>query len=80
MENEVNQTGRKNIYDPQFVKNLFNTMSGSYERMNYITSFGFSIRWRKQFLRSLHLLKYLFPNPRYWLFFTDYTWGILFRS
>lgn len=23
-------------------------MSGSYERMNYITSFGFSIRWRKQ--------------------------------
>ena len=53
MENEVNQTGRKNIYDPQFVKNLFNTMSGSYERMNYITSFGFSIRWRKQFLRKL---------------------------
>lgn len=27
-------------------------MSSSYERMNYITSFGFSIRWRKQFLRS----------------------------
>ncbi|WP_435522906.1 class I SAM-dependent methyltransferase [Chryseobacterium indoltheticum] len=28
-------------------------MSGSYERMNYITSFGFSIRWRKQFLNKL---------------------------
>lgn len=28
-------------------------MSGSYERMNYITSFGFSIRWRKQFLKKL---------------------------
>lgn len=28
-------------------------MSGSYERMNYITSFGFSIRWRKQFLEKL---------------------------
>ncbi len=27
-------------------------MSASYERMNYITSFGFSIRWRNQFLRS----------------------------
>ena len=25
-------------------------MSSSYERMNYITSFGFSIRWRKQFI------------------------------
>lgn len=25
-------------------------MSSSYERMNYITSFGFSIRWRRQFL------------------------------
>lgn len=28
-------------------------MSGTYERMNYITSFGFSIRWRKQFLAKL---------------------------
>lgn len=27
-------------------------MSSSYERMNYITSFGFSIRWRTQFLNS----------------------------
>lgn len=43
----------KNIYEPKFVKQLFNQMSGSYERMNYITSFGFSIRWRKQFLNKL---------------------------
>lgn len=28
-------------------------MSGSYERMNYITSFGFSIHWRKQFVSKL---------------------------
>ncbi|PKK37134.1 ubiquinone biosynthesis protein [Siphonobacter sp. SORGH_AS_0500] len=41
------------IYEPDYVKELFNQMSGSYERMNYITSFGFSIRWRKQFLRKL---------------------------
>ena len=38
------------IYQAEFVKELFNKMSASYERMNYITSFGFSIRWRKQFL------------------------------
>lgn len=43
----------ENIYEPKFVKQLFNQMSGSYERMNYITSFGFSIRWRKQFLSKL---------------------------
>ncbi len=43
----------KNIYDPDYVRTLFNHMSGSYERMNYITSFGFSIRWRKQFLKKL---------------------------
>ena len=42
-----------NIYEPEFVKKLFNQMSSSYERMNYITSFGFSIRWRKQFLDKL---------------------------
>lgn len=41
-----------NIYSPDFVKGLFNNMSSSYERMNYITSFGFSIRWRTQFLDS----------------------------
>lgn len=42
-----------NIYSPEFVKGLFNRMSSSYERMNYLTSFGFSIRWRTQFLDPL---------------------------
>jgi demethylmenaquinone methyltransferase/2-methoxy-6-polyprenyl-1,4-benzoquinol methylase len=28
-------------------------MSVSYERVNYITSFGFSLRWRKQFLKTI---------------------------
>jgi demethylmenaquinone methyltransferase/2-methoxy-6-polyprenyl-1,4-benzoquinol methylase len=41
------------IYNPEYVKGLFNRMSSSYERMNYITSFGFSIRWRTQFLEPL---------------------------
>lgn len=40
-----------NIYNPEYIKGLFDKMSRSYERMNYITSFGFSIRWRKQFLK-----------------------------
>ena len=41
------------IYSEEYVKELFDRMSGSYERMNYITSFGFSIRWRIQFLKPL---------------------------
>ncbi len=40
-----------NIYNPEYVKRLFNGMSSSYERMNYITSFGFSIRWRTEILK-----------------------------
>lgn len=45
---------QKNIYDPEYIKTLFDRMSKSYERMNYITSFGFSIRWRKHFLEHTH--------------------------
>lgn len=51
----------ENIYNPLFVKELFNRMSGSYERMNYITSFGFSIRWRNQFIKKLQPAK---NNPQ----------------
>ena len=44
---------QQDIYDSTFVKEMFNSMPSSYERMNYITSFGFSIRWRKQFINNL---------------------------
>jgi ubiquinone/menaquinone biosynthesis methyltransferase len=40
-------------YDTDFVKKLFDAMANSYQRMNTITSFGFSVRWRKQFLGVL---------------------------
>lgn len=43
----------ENIYEPEFVKLLFNRMSSSYERMNIITSFGFSVIWRKKFIDKL---------------------------
>lgn len=36
------------IYDTAYVERLFDEMSGSYERVNYVTSFGFSKRWRRQ--------------------------------
>lgn len=44
-----------NIYDPVFVEDLFSRMSGTYDRMNTITSFGFSTRWRRQCAAVLDL-------------------------
>ncbi len=46
---------KPDIYDPQYVVQLFDEMSGSYRRMNYITSFGFSERWRRQLVRAAQL-------------------------
>lgn len=47
------QSGSKDIYDPKFVEALFDSMSGSYSRMNYITSFGFSERWRRELVEQV---------------------------
>jgi demethylmenaquinone methyltransferase/2-methoxy-6-polyprenyl-1,4-benzoquinol methylase len=43
----------QNIYNPEYIKGLFNQMSSSYERVNYISSFGFSVRWRRQVLKKV---------------------------
>ncbi|MBL7954380.1 MAG: class I SAM-dependent methyltransferase [Flavobacteriales bacterium] len=43
----------EDIYTPTYVQRLFDRMSSSYERMNYLTSFGFSLRWRRQFLAGI---------------------------
>ncbi|MCD8413613.1 class I SAM-dependent methyltransferase [Tenacibaculum finnmarkense] len=42
-------------YEPKFVEKLFDKMSSSYSRMNYITSFGFSERWRKQCVNEIEI-------------------------
>lgn len=47
----------KEIYEPKFVEKLFDKMSGSYARMNYITSFGFSKRWRRQCVQEIKIEK-----------------------
>lgn len=36
------------LYDPSVVAGLFDRMAASYERVNELTSFGFSRRWRRQ--------------------------------
>ena len=50
-----NQPVNQDIYEAAFVKNLFNDMSKTYDRVNYITSFGFSKRWRRQFVNEIPL-------------------------
>lgn len=47
----------KEIYAPEFVEKLFDKMSSSYSRMNYITSFGFSERWRRQCVEEIEIEK-----------------------
>lgn len=47
----------KNRYEPEYVEALFDDMSRTYSNMNFITSFGFSKRWRKQFLQG-----FILPN------------------
>ncbi len=45
------------IYNEGFVAGLFDQMSGSYERMNTITSFGFYPLWRVQAIKKIDLKK-----------------------
>ena len=47
----------KEIYEPKFVEQLFDKMSSSYSKMNYITSFGFSERWRRQCVEEIGIEK-----------------------
>lgn len=47
----------KEIYEPKFVEKLFDKMSSSYSKMNYITSFGFSERWRRQCVEEIGIDK-----------------------
>ena len=45
--------GEAGLYDPAYVRALFDEMSASYERVNTLTSFGFSRRWRRQVVERL---------------------------
>lgn len=41
------------IYNEKFVENMFNRMSKTYGTANYISSFGFTERWRKQCINEI---------------------------
>ncbi|ATC26736.1 class I SAM-dependent methyltransferase [Caulobacter vibrioides] len=42
-----------NIYDPTFVKGVFDRCSGKYIAFSWICSFGFTERWRRQCVSAL---------------------------
>lgn len=44
-----------NLYDPAFVRALFDEMAATYGVMNLITSFGFARRWRRQLVRGVSI-------------------------
>lgn len=48
MRRKKQKEGVENPHDPVYVANLFDRMASTYGVLNYITSFGFSERWRKQ--------------------------------
>ncbi|HYM00436.1 MAG TPA: class I SAM-dependent methyltransferase [Blastocatellia bacterium] len=43
------------IYTFDYLRSLFNEMASSYDRVNYLTSFGFSQRFRREFIRKASL-------------------------
>lgn len=52
---EKNQPERSNeqLHDPDFVKNLFDSMCETYGIVNYFSSLGFTERWRRQCLNHV---------------------------
>lgn len=48
----------EDIYSKSFVTNLFDSMSRTYGLVNYLSSFGFTERWRKQCVEELSWDKY----------------------
>lgn len=51
----IDKNRMNKIYDPEYVEKLFDKMSRSYKRMNYITSFGFSELWRNQCVDAIKI-------------------------
>jgi len=50
-------THSEHIYEPEYIKSLFDKMSKTYGLANYISSFGFTERWRAACLRNLPAIR-----------------------
>jgi ubiquinone/menaquinone biosynthesis C-methylase UbiE len=45
----------QDIYDPAFVRDVFDRCSGKYIAFSYVCSMGFTERWRRQCVAALAL-------------------------
>lgn len=49
----MNGTDKPDIYDPRFVKDIFDRCSARYIAFSFVCSFGFTERWRRQCVQAL---------------------------
>lgn len=50
---DAGPAGEPDIYDPQFVKQVFDRCSGRYILFSFLCSFGFTERWRRQCVAAM---------------------------
>jgi demethylmenaquinone methyltransferase/2-methoxy-6-polyprenyl-1,4-benzoquinol methylase len=55
MDAQARLSSAEEIYDPDFVKGVFDRCSKAYISMSWIASFGFTERWRRQCVEALPL-------------------------
>jgi len=70
---------QNNIYDEVFVENLFNRMSQTYGMTNYISSFGFTERWRKKCVQEINWSSDLKEGYDFMSGMGE-SWGIIFNA
>ena len=79
MKNLQIENSSKDIYDEAFVRLLFNRMSKTYGTANYLSSFGFTERWRKQCVAEIDWKK---PNKAGYDLMSGMgeSWGLIMKS
>ena len=49
------ESSKEDPHDDQFVRDLFDKMGPTYDRINVISSFGFSEWWRRQCVNNANI-------------------------
>lgn len=73
------ETPVKDIYDPQFVKDVFDRCSSAYRNWSQIASFGFVYLWRRQCVDNLPTIPFDKPQGMDLMAGTGEAWPYLLR-
>ncbi len=68
------------IYDPPYVKGVFDRCSGRYIAFSYACSFGFTERWRRQCVEALPQMEHDQPSGYDFMAGTGEAWPHLFKA